>query len=261
MTVHSTISRYRARRALPARAGIGLKAEHYGDILAAPAGRRFLRDPCRKLHGGRRPPHHQLEAIRRTYPLSLHGVGLSIGGAAPLDRAHLARLKALIDRYEPGLFSEHLAWSSHGGAFLNDLLPLPYNGATLRRVCDHIDEVQDAPRHALAAGESLDLRDVRDQHACARSQFLREVVKRTGCGLLLDVSNVYVSATNHGFDPYAYIDAFPFEQVGEIHLAGFAEHRDERGAAAHRRAPDARLSEAVWRLYEHARAGSGPSRP
>lgn len=257
MTMHSTISRYRVRRALPARAGIGLKAEHYGDILAGRPSVGFFEVHAENYMGAGGPPHHHLEAIRRTFPLSLHGVGLSIGGAAPLDRAHLARLKDLIGRYEPGLFSEHLAWSSHGGAFLNDLLPLPYNTATLRRVCDHIDEVQTrlATRMLL---ENPSTYVTFETSTLAEVQFLREVVKRTGCGLLLDVSNVFVSATNHGYDPYAYVDAFPLEHVGEIHLAGFAEQRDEAGARLLIDAHQTRVSEAVWRLYEHCLSWMGP---
>src|SRR5262249_37017027 len=141
------------------------------------------------------PPHAQLTAIRERYPLSLHGVGLSIGAAKPLDRDHLRRLKALEARYEPALFSEHLAWSSHNETFLSDLLPLPYTPETLRRVCDHIDEVQQV------VGRRLHLENpatylLFEESNIAETDFIRDLARRTGCGLLLDVNNVVVSATN-----------------------------------------------------------------
>jgi uncharacterized protein len=249
MTMHSAISRYRVRRALPARAGIGLMAEHCRDILEGRPSVGFVAVQAESYIGDGVSPNHRLEAIRHTYPLSLHGVGLSIGGAAPLDRAHLARLRDLIQLYEPGLFSQRLAWSSEVGAFLKGLRPLPYNTATLRRVCDHVDEAQTRLATRMLVENPSTYATI-ETSTLAEVQFLREVVKRTGCGLLLDLSNVFAAATRHGYDPYAYVDAFPLEHVGEIHLAG-------SGAAlidAHR----SRVSEAVWGLYEHCLGWIGP---
>ncbi|WP_245303932.1 DUF692 domain-containing protein [Pseudorhodoplanes sinuspersici] len=199
------------------------------------------------------PMHHLLHRIRSDYSVSLHGVGLSIGGAAPLDRDHLRRLQRLIDIYEPFLFSEHLAWSSHEGVFLNDLLPLPYNESTLGHVCAHIDQVQDVLTTRMLL-ENPATYVTFATSTMPEIDFLRAVVARTGCGLLLDVNNVYVSSVNLGFEASAYIDAFPVEHVGELHLAGFAEDQDSEGARLliddHGRA----VSEAVWTLYRRVLA-------
>jgi uncharacterized protein (UPF0276 family) len=199
------------------------------------------------------PPHHLLRRIRADYPLSIHGVGLSIGGTGPLDRAHLTRLKRLVEMVEPALFSEHLAWSSHDGIFLNDLLPLPYNNISLAHVCAHVNEVQDIigmrmllenPSTYVAFGASQ----------MSEVEFLRAVAQRTGCGLLLDVNNVHVSAVNHGFDDVAYIDAFPIQHVGQFHLAGFAEDRDSSGARLLIDDHGREVADTVWDLYRSALA-------
>jgi len=234
-------------------AGVGLKPEHADDIFAGPRRVDFFEIHAENYMGAGGPPHHLLRRIRANYPLSIHGVGLSIGGVAPLDRDHLRRLRCLIDRVQPALFSEHLAWSSHDGVFLNDLLPLPYNDISLAHVCAHVDQVQDVlgmrmllenPSTYVAFGAS----------SLSEIDFLHAVVRRTGCGLLLDVNNVHVSAINHGFDAAAYIDAFPMRHVGEVHLAGFAEDRDSADARLliddHGRPVD----EAVWDLYRRALA-------
>jgi uncharacterized protein (UPF0276 family) len=235
--------------------GAGLKHEHQVDIFDGPKCLDFFEIHAENYMGAGGPPHHLLRRICENYPLSIHGVGLSIGGAGLLDRDHLRRLSGLVLAYCPALFSEHLAWSSHDGVFLNDLLPLPYNGATLTRVCDHIDEVQDA------LGRRMLLENPSTYVSFAAStmgeiDFLRAVVKRTGCGLLLDVNNVYVSSVNHGFDAAAYIDAFPVEHVGEFHLAGFAEDCDSDGARLLIDAHGCPVSEAVWRLYRRVIARS-----
>ena len=185
---------------LPNQTGLGFKPQHYSDILQTKPRLGFLEIHAENYMVDGGPFHHFLGLIREQYPLSLHGVGLSIGAEGPLDQQHLKRLAALIQRYQPQSFSEHLAWSSHGGVFFNDLLPLPYNGPTLQRVCDHIHQVQNR------LGRSLLLENPSTYVAFASStwsegDFLREVVQRTGCGLLLDVNNVYVSSTNHGLDP------------------------------------------------------------
>ena len=203
------------------------------------------------------PFHHYLGLIRERYPLSLHGVGLSIGGDGPLNREHLARLAALIERYQPHSFSEHLAWSSHGPVFLNDLLPLAYDSATLQRVCEHVDEVQShLKRPMLLENPSTYLQFQRS--TLDETDFISEVIRRTGCGLLLDVNNVYVSCINHQRDPQSYIDALPLHAVGEIHLAGFAEDTDSLGDRLLIDDHGAPIDNAVWQLYAQVLARIGP---
>jgi uncharacterized protein (UPF0276 family) len=205
------------------------------------------------------PAHAQLTALRSQFALSVHGVGLSIGGHAPLDRAHLARLRRLCDRYQPESFSEHLAWSSHGQNFYNDLLPLPYTEATLARVIAHVDETQEAIGRPLLLENPATYLQFADS-TIPETVFLAEISRRTGCGLLLDVNNVFVSATNHGFDASAYLARFPLERVAEIHLAG--HDRDADAATpllidSH----GAPVADAVWQLYAHliARSGAKPT--
>ncbi|MDJ1157936.1 DUF692 domain-containing protein [Chelatococcus sp. SYSU_G07232] len=237
--------------AIPARAGVGLKPEHYRAILESAPDVAFFEIHAENYMGAGGPPHRYLEAIRARYPISLHGVGLSIGADRALDREHLARLRGLVERYEPGLFSEHLAWSTHDTGFLNDLLPVPYTRATLERVCDHVDEAQEAVgRRMLLENPSTYL--VFAESTIPEVDFLAEVAARTGCGLLLDVNNVEVSATNHGYDPTAYLDAFPAEHVGEIHLGGFAATTDDRGARLLIDAHGSPVDDRVWALYRHA---------
>jgi uncharacterized protein (UPF0276 family) len=242
-------------------AGTGLKPEHAEDIFEDTfEGRRavdFFEIHAENYMGAGGPPHHLLRRIASDYALSVHGVGLSIGGAAPLDRDHLARLKKLIGEVRPAMFSEHLAWSSHDGVYLNDLLPLPYNAETLDCVARHIDEVQHTlDMRMLLENPSTYVRfEVSEMD---EAEFLRAVAARTGCGLLLDVNNVYVSAVNHGFDAAAYIDRFPIEFVGEIHLAGFAEGQDASLGRLLIDAHGAPVADAVWSLYRRTLARSGP---
>jgi uncharacterized protein (UPF0276 family) len=245
---------------IPARAGVGLKPEHYQEILETRPDIGWFEVHPENYMGAGGAPHHYLTRVRETYPLSLHGVGLSIGSAGEIDKRHLERLKGLIERYEPAQFSEHLAWSTHEGAYLNDLLPLPYRQDTLATVVRHIDEVQSfLGRRMLlenpstyVAFASSDMREV---------EFLREIAERSGCGLLLDVNNVYVSAINHGFDAKAYIDTFPVEHVGEIHLGGHAETMDDADAPLLIDAHDREVRDEVWQLYARtlARTGAVPT--
>jgi uncharacterized protein len=237
--------------------GIGLKPEHADDVLSGAHSIDFLEVHAENYMGGGGPPHHVLGEVRARYPLSLHGVGLSIGSAGGLDRAHLARLRRLVDRYQPHLFSEHLAWSTHDGRFLNDLLPLPYNCETLARICVHIDKVQDRLGMRMLL-ENPATYVAFETSEMSEPEFMSAVAVRTGCGLLLDVNNVYVAATNHGFEPMAYIDAFPLEQVGEIHLAGFAEGRDDENQRLLIDAHGTPVAEAVWALYRRTVARCGP---
>ena len=234
---------------LPARAGLGLKPQHVAQILQERPALGFFEVHAENylVDGGRY--HQDLTAVRQHYALSIHGVGLSLGGEAPLCVNHLDRLRQLLDRYQPEAFSEHLAWSRHDGVFFNDLLPVPYTRARLQRVCDHIDQTQ----HHLGRTLLLENPSTYLRYADAdfsETEFLRAVQQRTGCGLLLDVNNVYVSCINHGEDPWAYVRALPLQAVQQIHLAGFAEDLDADGQRLlidHHGAP---VAAAVWDLYQ-----------
>jgi uncharacterized protein len=242
---------------LPPRAGVGLKPQHYRDILDDAPDIGWFEVHAENYMGEGGPPHAYLGAIRERYPLSIHGVGLSIGGSGALDKAHLSRLSSLIDRYQPSLFSEHLAWSSHDTVYLNDLLPLPYTEETLTRVCDHIDEVQEALRRPMLL-ENPSTYVAFAETSMSEVEFLRQVVRRTGCGLLLDVNNVFIQATNHCFDAAAYIDGFPAEHVGEIHLGGHDEDTDDDGSALLIDDHGHAVAGPVWALYARALACTGP---
>ncbi|MEM9206221.1 MAG: DUF692 domain-containing protein [Pseudomonadota bacterium] len=243
---------------ISAHAGVGLKPEHYDDILTGKPEIGFFEIHAENYMGDGGPPHHYLARIREHYPLSLHGVGLSIGADRPLDREHLQRLKALNERYTPGLFSEHLAWSTHDDVYYTDLLPLPYNEDTLSVVCEHIDEVQDVVgRQMLLENPSTYI--AFENSTLAETQFLSEIVHRTGCGLLLDVNNVFVSATNHKTSPDAYLNSFPLSAVGEIHLGGHADDTDDAGDKLLIDAHDREVADPVWRLYERVISEIGPT--
>ncbi|MCO5064823.1 MAG: DUF692 domain-containing protein [Rhizobiaceae bacterium] len=247
-------------RTLPLRAGVGLKPEHYGEIIETQPDVGFFEVHAENYMGAGGPPHRYLEAIAGRYPLSLHGVGLSIGSEGPLDKAHLARLKHLNERYAPASFSEHLAWSTHESEFMNDLLPLPYTQASLRRVADHVDEVQQAlGRRMLLENPSTYV--LFEESTIDEIDFLEGIAARAGCGLLLDVNNVMVSAVNHRLDPYAYIDRFPLHLVGEIHLAGYDEAFDGAGDRLLIDAHGSAVLDDVLALYRHtvARGGAKPT--
>ena len=242
---------------LPQRAGLGLKPQQVAEILATLPDIGFLEVHAENYMVDGGPLHHGLARIREHYALSLHGVGLSIGGVDPLDRLHLDRLAALASRYQPASVSEHLAWSSHGGVYFNDLLPLPWTAATLHRVCAHIDQVQTRLKRTLLLENPASYLEF-NSSTFSESQFLAEVVQRTGCGLLLDVSNVQVSSVNHGRDALAYLDGLPLHRVGQIHLAGFAQDRDGAGAPLLIDDHGAAVDGAVWRLFARVLAGTGP---
>ena len=242
---------------LPPRSGLGLKTEHFREVLGAQPDIGFFEVHAENYMVAGGPFHHFLGLIREQYPLSLHGVGLSIGAEGPLDSQHLKRLAALIERYQPQSFSEHLAWSSHGPVFLNDLLPLAYDAPTLNRVCEHIDQVQsNLKRPMLLENPATYLAFQRS--TMDEADFISEVIRRTGCGLLLDVNNVYVSCINHQRDPLTYIDALPLQAVGEIHLAGFAEDTDSLGDRLLIDDHGAPIDNAVWTLYRQVLDRVGP---
>jgi len=235
---------------LPERSGLGLKPEHFRQILETLPDLGFFEIHAENymVEGG--PFHHYLTAIRNRYPLSIHGVGLSIGGEEPLDSGHLDQLYKLIVRYEPQTFSEHLAWSSHGNGFLNDLLPVPYHNVTLDRVCNHIDFVQERLKRKMLLENPATYIEFAAS-TMAETDFISEIVKRTGCGLLLDVNNVFVSCTNHGRNPYDCIDELPLTSVGEIHLAGFAQDKDSCGDVLLIDSHGSPVADAVWNLYRY----------
>src|ERR1700722_18217911 len=241
-------------------AGTSFKCEHLVAIRAEGKGRGFFEVHAENYMGAGGPPHRALETLRRDHPLSLHGVCMSIGGERPLDRAHLARFQHLVERYEPALVSEHLAWSTHETTYFNDLLPLPYTQATLSRVCDHIDQVQEAIRRPMLLENPSTYVVFRDS-TMSETDFIRGVARRTGCGLLLDVNNVFVSAINHSFSALDYLSDFPLANVGEIHLAGHAEQSDDEGDLLLIDSHDGPVADAVWKLFEIviSRCGSIPT--
>jgi uncharacterized protein (UPF0276 family) len=242
---------------LPRRAGVGFKPEHFAAINGAAQPIGFFEVHAENYMGAGGPPHAQLRKLREDYAVSIHGVGLSIGSMQPLDQDHLARLKIVCDRYEPESFSEHLAWSTHDTTFLNDLLPLPYTEATLKQVCAHIDEVQTLlGRQMLLENPATYL--LFEESAIEETEFLAEVARRTGCGLLLDVNNVFVAATNHQMDARAYLERFPVQWVREIHLSGHSETIDDAGAPLLIDSHDTPVKDPVWALYAELIGRIGP---
>lgn len=241
---------------IPPRAGIGLKAEHYREIIETRPEIGWFEVHTENYMGAGGAPHRYLSAIRSQYPLSLHGVGLSLGGAEALDLDHLTRTKAAVARYEPALVSEHLAWSALGGVHFNDLLPLPRTLEGLEIVADHVDQVQEVlGRQILVENPSTYVEY--ESNALTEPEFLVALARRTGCGLLIDVNNAYVSAMNHGFDATAYLAEIPETLVGEIHLAGHAvRHID--GAELRIDDHGSCVAPAVWTLYTRFIERIGP---
>jgi uncharacterized protein (UPF0276 family) len=242
---------------LPLRPGVGYKAQHYNDIMTNPGPLGWLEIHAENYMGDGGRPIAQLRHLAERFPISVHGVGLSIGGEGDLDADHLERLKHLISWLNPASFSEHLAWSTHDSHFFNDLLPLPYTPQTLDRVASHINQVQDT------VGRPMLLENPSSYLAFAEStltepDFLRELTQRTGCGLLLDVNNVFVSATNLKTSPQAYINDFPLDAVGEIHLGGHDEDEDETGAPLLIDSHGKAVVDPVWALLDYTLAKSGP---
>ncbi len=237
--------------AAPSSVGIGLRAPHYREILDTKPAVGWLEVHSENYFGDG-PPLNVLEGLRQHYPVSLHGVGLSLGRADELDRTHLTRLKRLVHRIDPCFVSEHLSWGARADRHLNDLLPLPYTEEALQKVCAHITETQEfLGCRILVENVSSYLRWQHD--AMPEWEFVSEVARRTGCGLLLDVNNIYVNAVNHGYDARLYLAAMPVEAVEEIHLAGFDE-----GAGCLIDTHGQRVAEPVWQLYREAIATLGP---
>jgi len=242
---------------LPSKAGVGLKSVHYTDILTSWPDLGFFEVHPENYMSAGGPPHHYLTKIRENYALSLHGVGLSIGGSHPPSHEHLTRIKTLIDRYQPESFSEHLAWSSHEMGYFNDLLPLPLTKETLASVCEHVDLIQTTLNQRLLL-ENPSTYVTFKESDFEEIDFLDQVASRTGCGLLLDVNNVYVSCTNHERDAQNYINNFPMHHVGEIHLGGHAPDKDDLGNPLLIDAHDRKVEDDVWALYEQTILKTGP---
>jgi len=237
-------------------AGLGLKPQHYDAALACPAaGLWFEVHPENYMVAGG-PRLAWLEAIRSIHAISLHGVGLSLAADAEPDPAHLARLAVLARRIEPVLVSEHLAWSAWRGAYHPDLLPFPRTSEALARIADNVSRTQDALQRRIAIENPSHYLRI-DGHAWDEIDFLTELARRTGCGLLLDVNNIYVSARNLGYSADAYLDAFPGERVMEIHLAGHAPD-SSLGDALLVDSHDAPVAAEVWILYERLIRRIGP---
>jgi uncharacterized protein len=242
------------RRPIPScSVGIGLRSPHVSEIAATRPAIGFL-EVHAENYMAETPALDRLLELRRDYPVSLHGVALSLGSAEELDCSHLARLKALIERVEPMLVSEHLAWSAIGGAYLNDLLPLPYTETSLELFCRHVEEAQEAlGRRLLIENPSSYLRY---RHSTIpEAEFITEVASRTGCGILCDVNNIYVSARNFGFDPITYLETLPIEVIGEIHLAG---HHTAEDADILIDDHGSRVAQPVWELHAAALRRFGP---
>ncbi|HEU4626073.1 MAG TPA: DUF692 domain-containing protein [Steroidobacteraceae bacterium] len=238
------------------RAGIGLRAIHHSEIVARSPDVGWFEAHSENYfaRGGALP--RVLRAVRERYPLSLHGVGLSIGSTDPLDRAHLAEIARLVRDFEPMLVSEHLCWGSVGGRFTNDLLPLPYTEEALRHMIERVRHVQDV------LGRGILIENVSSYLQFASStltewDFLAALARESGCGLLLDVNNVYVSAANHGFDPLTYLNGIPRHAVREIHLAGHSR-RTVDGREVLIDTHDGPVCDAVWSLYAAALERFGP---
>lgn len=237
---------------VPARAGIGLRSHHFREILDVPPPVAWMETHPENYFGDSGAPLRALERIRARYPLSFHGVGLSLGSTDPIDRAHLGKLRVLIDRFEPAFVSEHLSWCSVGGRFFNDLLPLPYTAESLNHVSARIDEVQTVLRRPLLIENITRYLTWKDS-TIHEGEFMAEVVRTTDCGILLDLSNVYVNAVNFRLDPLEFLRTIPAQAVWEIHLAGFDRFGrwliDTHGQVVH---PD------VWTLYQWAIDHFGP---
>ena len=237
---------------IPAQAGNGLRAPHFREILDAPPPVAWMETYPENYFGDGGAPLRILERIRARYPLSFHGVGLSLGSTDPMDHAHIGKLNALIDRFEPAFVSEHLSWSSVGGRFFNDLLPLPYTAESLDHICARIDEAQNLLKRPLLI-ENITRYLTWQDSPISEGAFLSEMAGRTGCGILLDLNNVYVNAVNFHTDPLDMLMAIPAEAVWEIHLAGFDRFGrmliDTHGQPVY---PE------VWGLYEWTIHHFGP---
>ena len=242
---------------LPDAVGVGYKPQHFSEISNTDHHVKWLEIHAENYMGDGGRPRAQLAHLATQFPISVHGVGLSIGGENPLNRDHLDRLKALCDWLQPASFSEHLAWSTHDGAFMNDLLPVPYTKETLRRIVDHIDHLQShLGRRIILENPSIYL--AFEESTYDEPTFLNEIVKSSGCGLLLDVNNVFVSAENLGFNAVNYVNELPLDKVEEIHLGGHDKDVDSYSQKVLIDNHGKAVVDPVWRLYSYVILQAGP---
>jgi len=246
----------RERDNLRAAAGIGLRSVHVAEVIATRPAVPWFEVHAENYMAPGGPAVRALERIRESYPVAVHAVGLSLGSADPLDARHLRRLRALVDRIQPVLVSDHLSWSTLGGVYVNHLLPLPYTAETLHLVCDHVAQAQDALGRRLLVENPSSYLSFRES-PIPEPAFLAEVARRTGCGLLCDVNNIYVTSVNLGLDPIAYVDALPTGAIEEFHLAGHSVN-DADGVTVLIDDHGARVAPEVWALYDYALSRSGP---
>ena len=243
----TTVTDSYSRSEIPISAGIGLRGPHMIELQEANPNVGWLEVHSENFFGDGGAPIHYLMKIRQDYPISLHGVGLSLGSSDPLNRGHLSRLQRLIDQVEPGLISEHLSWGSIDGVYFNDLLPLPYTEESLKHFSERVLQVQDNLRRNILIENTSNYLSYRHS-VIPEWEFLSEICRRTGAGLLLDVNNVYVSAFNLNFNPIEFLASIPGEVVAEIHLAGHTEKSFPDGILLinDHASP---VSQAVWELY------------
>ncbi len=235
---------------LPAVSGIGLKAQHYQALINNPRATGWLEIHPENYMGDGGPPHRYLAELNTLYPLSMHGVGMSLGASEGVDDAHLLKLKKLVDRYNPASISEHLSWSHWNRVFLNDLLPLPYTNESLETICRNIDKVQSTLGRTILIENPSTYIDFK-QSDYSEPDFFKEITRRCDCKILLDINNVFVSGFNNHFDPYKYLEQFPAEQVEEIHLAGHSIQSLSNNTQIRIDDHGSEVRKEVWKLYEY----------
>lgn len=234
---------------LPAIGGVSLKPQHYEEILQRLPQAGWFEIHAENYLGEGGAPLHYLQKIRENYPLSIHGVGMSIGSASGLDDNHLRRVASLVERFQPESFSEHLAWSTHDTEFFSDLLPVPYNRAVEDLVCEHIDRVQSTLKRPMLLENPSNYLTL-ESSTMEETEFLNNVLRRTGCGLLLDVNNIYISAINCHYSAEDYVLALNLDSVGEIHLAGHATDDSDSNEILLIDTHDREVADPVWSLFE-----------
>jgi uncharacterized protein (UPF0276 family) len=244
------------RSPIPAQAGIGLRFPHHQAVADTRPDVAWLEVHTENYMGGGSPLAY-LDALRHDYPIALHGVGLSLGSAEGLDLGHLERIRQVVERFDPGLVSEHLSWSVVDGVYLADLLPLPMTEEALALVCRHVEQTQAYLKRQILIENPSSYLQYR-QASIPEWEFIAAVAARTGCGILCDVNNIYVSSCNHGWDPSVYLAALPADAIGEIHLAGHTVRQLETGQTLRIDDHGARVAAEVWMLYEEALARFGP---
>jgi len=249
-------TRWTKRNSIPAQAGIGLRFQHHQAVVDERPDVAWLEVHTENYMGGGTPLAY-LDSVRRDYPIALHGVGMSLGSAEALDLAHLERIRHVVERFEPGLVSEHLSWSVVGGVYLADLLPLPMTEEALALVCRHVEQTQEYLRRQLLIENPSSYLQYRHS-SIPEWEFIAAVAERTGCGILCDVNNIYVSSCNHGWDSSTYLAALPAAAIGEFHLAGHTVRQLPNGRTLRIDDHSARVEAEVWTLYEEALARFGP---